>query len=188
MNLKLLLPVLVSLLLPATVIADSPSAQSLIGACARCHGPDGNSPGNYPSLARQNLEYTVKQLTDFKAGARKDIQMSSMVGILTEENIVLLATFYADENLSRPRGIDKDLAAQGKKLAAELQCASCHQKNFRGKKEVPRLSRQKRVYLVKQMKDYRDGKRTNDNGIKKPEVKNLTDDQIKLLSHYFSGM
>jgi len=130
----------------------------------------------------------VKQLMDFKSGARKDIQMSPMVGVLTDENIVTLAKFYAGENLSKPRGIDANLAAQGKKLAAELTCASCHQKNFRGKNEVPRLSRQKRVYLVKQMKDYRDGKRTNDNGIKKPEVKNLTDEQIKVLSHYFAGM
>ena len=83
---------------------------------------------------------------------------------------------------------DEDLAKQGKKLATELKCASCHQKNYRGQKEVPRLSRQKRVYLVKQMKDYRDGKRTNDNGVKMPAVKNLTDDQIEVLSHYFAGM
>ena len=188
MNLKPFVAVLVSLLLSTTAFADSPSAETLVGACARCHGPDGNSPGNYPSLARQNKEYTVKQLMDFKSGARKDIQMSSMVGVLTDENIVTLAKFYAGENLSRVRGIDEDLAAQGKKLAAELKCASCHQKKYRGKAEVPRLSRQKRLYLVKQMTDYRDGKRTNDNGVKMPEVKNLTDDQIKVLSHYFAGM
>lgn len=188
MNLKCFLPVLASLLVPTSAFSDSPSAVTLIGACARCHGPDGNSPGQYPSLARQNMEYTVKQLQDFKSGARKDIQMSPMVGVLTQENIPVLAKYYADEYVSRPSGIDKELAAQGKEVAAELKCASCHQKNYRGKKEVPRLSRQKRVYLVKQMKDFRDGKRTNDNGVKKPEVKNLTDDQIKVLSHYFSGM
>jgi len=188
MNLKYILPVLASLLVSTSAFADSPSAESLIGACARCHGADGNSPGQYPSLARQNAEYTAKQLLDFKSKARKDIQMSPMVGVLTEENIPILAKYYAGEFISRPRGIDKELAAQGKKVAAELKCASCHQKNYRGKKEVPRLSRQKRLYLVKQMKDYRDGKRTNDNGVKTSEVKNLTDDQIKVLSHYFSGL
>lgn len=125
---------------------------------------------------------------DFKAKTRKDIQMSPMVGVLTEDDVQLLANFYNGENIVRQRAIDEDLAAEGKKLAAELKCASCHQKNYRGQKEVPRLSRQKRVYLVKQMKDYRDGKRTNDNGVKMPEVKNLSDDQIKVLSHYFAGM
>jgi len=188
MKIRYLLPVLAAMLLPASVIAQPLTAQQLVGACARCHGPDGNSPGQYPSLARQNAEYTIKQLMEFKSGVRKDNQMSPMVGVLNDENIVVLAKFYAGENLSRQRGIDKDLAAQGKKLAAELKCASCHQNNYRGKKEVPRLARQKRVYLVKQMKDYRDGKRTNDNGVKTKEVKTLTDDQIKVLSHYFAGM
>lgn len=114
--------------------------------------------------------------------------MSPMVGVLTENDVHLLAKFYNGENIVQQHGVDADLAAQGKKLAADLKCASCHQKSYRGDKEVPRLSRQKRVYLVKQMKDYRDGKRTNDNGVKMPEVKNLSDDQIEALSHYFAGM
>jgi cytochrome c553 len=189
MNMKSILSALAVLLISCPAAADDNSAAPLIAACAHCHGTDGNSSsGQYPSLARQNKEYIVKQLKDFKSKARTDIQMSPMVGVLTENDMLLLANFYSGENLVRQRGIDTDLAAQGKKLAAELKCASCHQKNYRGNKEVPRLARQKRVYLVKQMEDYRDGKRTNDNGVKMPEVKNLTDQQIKVLSHYFAGM
>jgi cytochrome c553 len=189
MNMRLILSVLATLLLSAPAGADSTSGASLIAACAHCHGTDGNSSsGQYPSLARQNKEYLIKQLLDFKAKIRTDIQMSPMVGVLTENDVQLVANFFSGENLVRQRGIDEDLAAEGKKLAAELKCASCHQKTYRGKKEVPRIARQKRVYLVKQMKDYRDGKRTNDDGVKMPAVKNLTDDQIKVLSHYFAGM
>ena len=189
MNMKSILSVLAVLLISFPASADDNSGASLIAACAHCHGTDGNSSsGQYPSLARQNKEYIVKQLMDFKTKARTDIQMSPMVGVLTENDARLLAKFYNGENIVQQRGIDADLAAQGKKLAADLKCASCHQKNYRGDKEIPRLSRQKRVYLVKQMKDYRDGKRTNDNGVKMPEVKNLSDDQIEVLSHYFAGM
>jgi cytochrome c553 len=189
MNMKSILSLFAFLIVSTPALADSDSGAALIAACAHCHGTDGNSSsGQYPSLARQNKEYLVKQLMDFKSKVRTDIQMSPMVGVLTEDDIHWLAKFYNGENITRQRGIDADLAAQGKKLAAELKCASCHQKNYRGNKEVPRLSRQKRVYLVKQMEDYRDGKRTNDNGVKMPEVKNLTDDQIKVLSHYFAGM
>ncbi len=188
MNIRILLLVLAALLIPTAAFAQAGSAEALVGACARCHGADGNSPGQYPSLARQNKEYTAKQLMDFKSGARKDSQMSAFVGVLNDENIALLAEFYAGENLTRARGIDEELAAQGEKIAAELKCASCHQKNYRGKKEIPRLARQQRVYLVKQMENFRDGTRTNDNGVKTAEIKNLTDDQIKALSHYFAGM
>ena len=37
------------------------TAQELVGACARCHGTDGNSiSGQYPNLAGQNEEYLIK--------------------------------------------------------------------------------------------------------------------------------
>jgi len=189
MNMKSIFSVLATILITIPAMADTNSGTALIAACAHCHGTDGNSSsGQYPSLARQNKEYLVKQLMDFRAKTRTDIQMSPMVGVLTDDDVQLLAKFYNGENIVKQRGIDEDLAAKGKKLAAELNCASCHQKNYRGNKEIPRLSRQKRVYLAKQMKDFRDGTRTNDNGVKMAEAKNLTDDQIEALSHYFAGM
>lgn len=185
-KMKSILSVIFALIISAPALADS---GSLVAACARCHGTDGNSSGGqYPSLARQNKEYLVKQILDYQTGKRKDIQMSPMVGVLSNEDVLALAKFYSGENINKQNGIDQELAAKGKKIAADLKCASCHQSNYRGKKEVPRLSRQKRVYLVKQMQDYRDGTRTNDNGVKTPEVKKLTDEQITALSHYFSGM
>ena len=186
---KPILPVILAFILFIPSFAATAAGDSLVAACARCHGADGNSSGGqYPSLARQTKEYLVKQILDYKTGARKDIQMSPMVGVISAEDAHTLAKFYSGENIQKQRGIDKDLAAKGKKIAADLKCASCHQNNYRGKKEVPRLSRQKRVYLVKQLKDYRDGKRTNDNGVKTAEVKNLTDEQITALTHYFSGL
>ena len=79
-------------------------------------------------------------------------------------------------------------SVDSEKLAAELKCATCHQKNYRGVESIPRLARQNRVYLATQMKLFRDGERTNDNGLKSAFMSTLTDEQIKLLSHYFSGM
>lgn len=186
---KRLLPLFAVLAFSPAAIADTQSGEQLIAACAHCHGTDGNSSsGQYPSLARQNKEYIIKQLKDFKAEKRKDLQMSPMVGVLKESDMALLADFYSGENLVRQRGIDTDLAAEGEKLAEQMKCASCHQKTYRGQKETPRIARQKRVYLVKQMTDFRDGNRTNDNGAKGDSMRNLTDDQITALSHYFAGM
>lgn len=177
-----------SLFLAASALAEGKSAQQLIGACARCHGEDGNASGQYPDLAGQQAEYTAKQLMDFKSGARKNSQMSPFVGVLSEQDTRTLGEYYAGEFPKRQRGIDKDLAAQGKKIAAELNCASCHQKNYRGVNVIPRISRQNRVYLSNQMKAFRDGERSNDNGLKAPFMKDLSDEQIEALSHYFAGM
>ena len=119
MRITYLIPVLLGLLLSTPTLAQEGSAQALVGACARCHGEDGNSPGQYPSLARQQQAYLVKQMMDFKSGARSDPQMSPMIGILNEENVQLLAKFYAGENLNRQRGIKEDLAKAGKQIAAD---------------------------------------------------------------------
>ena len=169
--------------------AQEKTAQELVGACARCHGADGNSSsGLYPSLARQKEEYLIKQLHDFKSGARSNGQMSPLVGILNDQDVVTLAKFYAGENILAQRGIDEDLAKVGKEIAKANGCASCHQANYRGAGPIPRLSRQKRVYLEKIMKDFRDGIRTNDNGLKGAFMNVLSDADVKALSHFLAGM
>ncbi|MBL6879781.1 MAG: cytochrome c4 [Burkholderiales bacterium] len=177
------------LTITSTAYPQAKTAQELVGACARCHGTDGNSSsGQYPSLARQNEEYLIKQLHDFKSGARSNGQMSPLVGVLNDEDIITLAKFYYEEHIVRQRGIDEDLAKIGKDIAKEHGCASCHQANYRGAGPIPRLSRQKRVYLEKTMKDFRDGTRTNDNGLKTTVMDALSDEEVKALSHFLSGM
>lgn len=177
------------LTITSTAYSQTKTAQELVGACARCHGTDGNSSsGQYPSLARQNEEYLIKQLHDFKSGARSNGQMSPLVGVLNDEDIITLAKFYYEEHIVRQRGIDEDLAKTGKDIAKTRGCAACHQANYRGAGPIPRLSRQKRVYLEKTMKDFRDGKRTNDNGLKTEVMKVLTDEEVKALSHFLAGM
>lgn len=180
---------MVAALLATNALGQEKTVEQLIGgSCARCHGEDGNASGQYPSLAGQPEAYLAKQLMDYKSGARKSTQMAPMVGVLTEENIQTIAKHFAEGYLKRPRGVDKDLAAKGEKIAAELKCATCHQKNYRGIETIPRLARQNRVYLADQMKFFRDGERTNDNGLKAAFMSTLTDEQIKALSHYFAGM
>jgi cytochrome c553 len=185
---RYLLTVIATALLATNAFGQTKTAQQLIGSCARCHGEDGNASGQYPSLAGQQAAYLAKQLMDYKSGARKNSQMAPMVGVLTEENVQVLAKYYSEEFLQRPHGVNKELAAEGEKLAAELKCATCHQGNFRGVESIPRLARQNRVYLVNQMKYFRDGKRMNDNGLKTGFMSTLSDEQITALSHYFSGM
>jgi cytochrome c553 len=169
--------------------ADQGGQGAIGGSCARCHGADGNSSGGqYPSLAKQKMEYLVKQMHDFKSGARVNTQMTPLIAVLTDDEINAIAKFFSEENITKQRGIDEDLAKLGKDIAKTRGCAACHQANYRGAGVIPRLSRQKRIYLVKSMTDFRDGKRTNDNGIKTEIMKTLSDEEIKSLSHFLAGM
>ena len=157
-------------------------------SCAHCHGTDGNSTSSaYPSLAGLTREYLYRQIKAFKEGERKNSMMSPAVVVLSDQDMQELADFYAGQTLVRSTAnTDPAIVAQGKKIAADAQCVACHQPNFKGLNEFPRLSRQKYPYLVKQLKDYRDGIRVSD--IMGPTVKNMTDEQIIALAQYLTSL
>jgi cytochrome c553 len=181
---------LLSALLPSFALADAMKGAQLSASCAHCHGTDGNSSsGQYPNLAGQTAEYLYLQIKAFKEGARKDPMMSPMVGILTDQDMRDLADFYSSQSSTRGSfKPDPDLVAQGKQIVADAKCGACHPATFRGAKEIPRLTRQKYPYLVKQLKDFRDGTRTTDNGTKAPSVKGLTDAQIEAVAQYIMSL
>ncbi|MCX7180291.1 MAG: cytochrome c, partial [Proteobacteria bacterium] len=92
------------------------SGQTKAAACMGCHGPDGNSLADmWPKLAGQMPEYIVKQLQDFKAGNRKNEQMSPMAQPLAEQDMADLAAFFAGQKVKSGEG-KKELLAQGEKL------------------------------------------------------------------------
>lgn len=159
-------------------------------SCAHCHGTDGNSASSaFPSLAGQTREYLYRQIKAFKEGVRKNSMMSPSVGVLSDEDMQELADYFSSQTLTRSSSkTDPATVAKGKKIAEEAQCAACHQAGYKGLNEFPRLSRQKYPYLVKQLKDFRDGVRTSDNGVMAPTVKDLTDAQIEALSQYFTSL
>ena len=190
MKAKLLAATATALLLSTTALADVQKGAALSASCAHCHGTDGNSSAQqYPNLAGQTKEYLYLQIKAFKEGKRVNSQMSPMVGILNDEDMQNLADFYNYQSLTkRAVNVDPAVVEQGKKLAEERQCASCHQPGYKGQKEFPRLARQKRDYIAKQLKDFRDGGRTNDNGVMAATAKDLTDEQIQALAQYFSSL
>lgn len=76
---KVLVATVVAMSMSAMVQADGKAAYKV---CESCHGVGGKSlVPIYPSLAGQQVAYTVKQLKDFQSGARKDPIMSPMAAM-----------------------------------------------------------------------------------------------------------
>jgi cytochrome c553 len=157
-------------------------------SCAHCHGTDGNSTSSaYPSLAGQTREYLYRQIKAFKEGSRKNSMMSPAAVVLSDQDAQELAEYFSGQTLARSTAkTDPAIVEQGKKIAIEAQCVACHQPGYRGLNEFPRLSRQKYPYLVKQMKDFRDGVRVSD--VMGATVRNLTDEQIEALAQYLTSL
>jgi cytochrome c553 len=67
-------------------------------ACAVCHGPQLKGLGNVPNLAGRSPIYLVRQLYDFKHGARTGKEAALMIPVvvgLTQDDMVNLAAYIS---------------------------------------------------------------------------------------------
>ena len=169
---------------------------SYAAVCVACHGADGNSaiPVN-PKLSQQHPEYLVKQLQEFKAGKRADPIMQGMAAILSEDDMRNVSWWLASKQAKEGFAKDKDLVAMGERIyRGGIQdrniaaCAGCHSPNGSGiPAQYPRLSGQHADYTVKQLVDFRDGKRGNNVQMRDVAAK-LNDREIKAVADYIAGL
>ncbi len=193
---------LVALALAGTAQAagDVEAGKAKAGVCAACHGTDGNgSPANklFPKLAGQHPEYIIKQLHDFKANRRTDTTMAPMAAPLSDQDIENLAAYFG--SLERTIGAaDPALVAEGEQLyragdsvRGVPPCAGCHGPagHGNGPAKFPAINGQTAEYVVKQLKAFRDGTRTNDpNGMMKGVTFMMNDHQIEAVAQYVQGL
>jgi len=69
--------------------------QAKASMCLGCHGSTAEGNGQFPRLAGQRADYLVNQLTNFKAGARKNGQMQAIANMLSEEDMQALAAYFS---------------------------------------------------------------------------------------------
>jgi cytochrome c553 len=84
--------------------------------------------------------------------------------------------------------VDDKRAARGKAKADETLCTMCHLGGFMGQNEIPRVAGQHYEYVVKQMKDFKNYRRTNDAGNMTAVAKTLSDQDIEDLGHYLTSL
>jgi len=196
-----------SLLLAATASANEPAAAptkpdlakgGAISAqvCSACHTADGSrgSPAN-PILQGQHAEYLVKQLTEFKAGKRKNAVMNGMAASLSEEDMRNVAAFYASKTAKPGFAKNKDTVELGQKIyrggiadRSVPACAGCHGPNGSGiPAQYPRIGSQHGDYVEAQMTAFRAGTRTNSPQMMAVAAK-MNDKEIKAVSDYVAGL
>lgn len=166
--------------------------------CAACHGPGGVSRAEiFPSLAGQQKDYLVEQLTAFRGRTRGDRDAKSfMWGVakrLTDADIDALAGAYAamSPHISRAKPAPRRAADgagiydNGVEARGVLACAACHGAHAEGMAAIPRLAGQKRDYLIVQLHAFASGAR--DNAAMALVAKAMTPDDIKAVATYLAS-
>jgi cytochrome c553 len=160
-----------------------------LATCLQCHGERGQSElPDVPSLGGQPLLFLMYQLVFFRAETRSDSPMNVFAKGMSDEDVRAFAEAIAKLPPPRPPATGHDAARfnRGKTIAEALICGACHNPDYSGRDQMPRLAAQREEYLAQQMRDYKAGKRVGQ-GAAMPEIMHgVSDSDIDVLAHYFA--
>ena len=160
-----------------------------IAPCLACHGANGQSANpEIPSLGAQTAPYTLIQLFMFREKLRTFDPMNEMTKSFTDDDLRVFSDFIATLPKPQPPSDAPDAARMQKALAIinQNRCNSCHQANFSGADNVPRIANQREDYLAKTLREYKDSSRHGYDGIMADVMGSVTGEQIGDLAYYIA--
>lgn len=183
----------------------SAAGEAKAGLCGGCHGFDGNSEdATFPRLAGQYEGYIAKQIRDFQNAVRNNNEtMAGMAAtVASAEDAHDIGAFFQKQKMAKSplQPVDKKQAALGEKIFYEgnpknnvYACVNCHGERGRGKAPnvsvFPVVGGQHKDYLIKQLKDFREGTRSNDPaGMMTDIAKRLSEEEIQAVAAYLSSL
>jgi cytochrome c553 len=169
---------------PAGAATSAPTAapyeqgKIVAGACAACHGADGNSrkPGT-PSLAGQQPRYFVIALQEYAAGERKQSPMHAMLRKLSKLDAENAALYFASQTPAQREAPPAGDPQAGEPLSAV--CGGCHGSHgVSTDTGTPTLAGQDFKYLVEAIKAYRTTRKRENmrlyiTGLNEKEIQNI---------------
>ena len=197
--------------LPAMAAGDAAAGEKKAAVCAACHGQDGNSPGgDFPSLAGQGEKYLIKQLQDYKTGARKNAIMQGQAAGPSEQDMADLAAYYAGKAIKGGKA-KLGLVVDGERLyrggnadSGVAACAGCHGPAGQGIDAAgfPSLAGQHASYTEAQLRAFRAAGRkdigapvyrVNDAdgdslGMMQAVAAKMSDAEIQAVASYIAGL
>jgi cytochrome c553 len=176
-------------LLAALGYARGQSFQEKFAVCASCHGDNGQSELlETPSLGAQPTLFTVYQLFYFRGGQRGESPMTEIAKGMSDDD--LRAYAEAIEKLPPPKplkeGRDAARFARGKEIAERLACHTCHNLDYSGRQQMPRLAAQREDYLIVAMRQYKSGKRIGQAAMMPEIMHGVSEADIPALAHFFT--
>jgi cytochrome c553 len=180
---------------------DPAVGQTKAAICTACHGADGNSMvPQWPKLAGQHADYTVRQFALIKTGARPVPEMAGIVAAISEQDMVHIAAWYSSQETTG--GVaEKPLVASGERLwragnakTGVPACMACHGPAGEGIPFTgyPALAGQHSTYVSSMLTRYRGGENWGEKDINSQVMngvaERLSDNEIDALASYIQGL
>jgi len=184
----LLAALVVAPLLPATR-ATAQTVDERFTVCLACHGADGQSRiPETPSLGGQPSFFVVAQLFLFREGRRENAAMVAAAKGLTNRDLTAFAERVTRLPPPPPPEDSPDPArfARGRALTLRHPCGVCHNPDFSGREQMPRLANQREDYLLRSMREYKSGARLGYGGAMAQELAGLSDQDLIDLAYFLS--
>jgi cytochrome c553 len=171
--------------------ADVQAGKAKAQTCVACHGEQGiSSMANTPSLAGQPDGFVQWQLVYFRSKTRKNDIMIPIAATLNNADIRDLGAYFS--SLSPPpqpgdADPDPQRYARGAKLAQAHRCGNCHGESYAGQQAIARIAHQREDYLLKALRDFREGRRSGGGVAAMPDaVYGLSDEDLQALAYYLA--
>ncbi len=194
---------------------DPQAGATKAGACAACHGLDGNpTDPQYPRLAGQSERYVAHQLALFKNGQRTSGMAAVMVpfaSMLSAQDMRDVGAYFATQKAGAGIADDTVITSgpnQGMKFYQVGQklfrsgdmargipaCMACHGPAGAGNPgpAYPHIGGQQADYVVRRLQEYRAGTTSETDphlfNMMATIARSLTDEEISSLGSYLQGL
>src|SRR5215470_16026029 len=163
--------------------------QDKIAACTACHGETGQSQDlNVPSIGGQPKLFVMYQLFFYREGRRASPEMNAITKGMSDAELTALSDYTAGLPPPQPADapIDEARYRRGAELAGKRICAACHNADYSGREQMPRLAGQREAYLLKSFRDYQQGARIGTQAAMAEAVRGLGESDLADLAYYLA--
>jgi cytochrome c553 len=162
-----------------------------LAPCFACHGERGQSTiPEVPSLGAQPEFYLSVQLYMFRENLRNAEPMNAMMKGVSDNDLQRMAAAISKLPAPPPAAEPPDSGRleRARNLIQQHRCNFCHNQDFSGEKNAPRLARQREDYLVKALREYKNNTRRAYDASMADVIYPLTDTDIFDLAHYLARL
>lgn len=175
----------------AALPASAATLEERLASCLACHGDKGQSAiAEVPSLGGQPAFYLTIQLLMFREKLRVVEPMNAMTKGLSDDDLRNMADAISQLPPPLPAAEPADPARleRARALIQQHRCNFCHNGDFSGEQNAPRLAGQREDYLVKALREYKSNARRAYDAAMADVIYPLTDADILDLAHFLAHL